>query len=173
MHHLNLDSPENLVFVNEYIEHLRKRRGFTKDSTWAWANRNFDEKTPYLYTDASRVETKKDEPKRTGIAFFFGNNHPLNLGLDIGERSSAFTGELLAMNVALHRLYFWGGFKGQQVIVRTDCLNLMHWLWNLENSQKKQRPLQDHHSTEEDTKNLQNLLRLLRCFPKGRVTMQW
>ncbi|CAJ0954547.1 unnamed protein product, partial [Mesorhabditis belari] len=49
----------------------------------------------------------------------------------------------------------------------------MDALWNLENSQKKQRTLKKYDLKGNDTKNLQNLQLLLSCFPKGDVTLQW
>ncbi|CAJ0932292.1 unnamed protein product, partial [Mesorhabditis belari] len=53
---------------------------------------------------------------------FFGNGHPLELGLHMGNGlKSSFLVELFAIIVALCRLYCWAGYQDQPIILRTDC----------------------------------------------------
>ncbi|CAJ0914886.1 unnamed protein product, partial [Mesorhabditis belari] len=108
------------------------------------------------------------------MASFFGKDHRQNLSLAIGETTHPFVGELFAIHLALHIYYVSGGYKGNQVILRTDCLNVIKALYDFKANNERgfEGKLVKYVLTEQDKKNLKNLYHLLKFFPK-RVIMQW
>ncbi|CAJ0914873.1 unnamed protein product, partial [Mesorhabditis belari] len=105
-------------------EEIARDFGFTTGLLRA-ANQQFDMDKTYVYPDASRDKTSG----MTGIGIFFGKDHRQNLSLAIGKTTHPFVGESYAIHVALHKLYFWGEYKGNQVVLRTDCLNVIKALY--------------------------------------------
>ncbi|CAJ0954371.1 unnamed protein product, partial [Mesorhabditis belari] len=152
---------------------LAERFGFPTKWRSKDCHQQFNKGNIYIYTDGSRAN---DKTGTTGIGTFYGIGHPLNLGLNIGPTDHAFFGELLAINVALHRLLLWGGFGNRDVILRTDCVNVIIALKN-EEDRKLNQPLIDKDQplgwtlNRDEKKPVKNLHFLLKRFPK--VTMQW
>ncbi|CAJ0915414.1 unnamed protein product, partial [Mesorhabditis belari] len=114
---------------------LAERFGFPTKWRSKDCHQQFNKGNIYIYTDGSRAN---DKTGTTGIGTFYGIGHPLNLGLNIGPTDHAFFGELLAINVALHRLLLWGGFGNRDVILRTDCVNVIIALKNEEDRKLNQ-----------------------------------
>ncbi|KAH7707022.1 CRE-RNH-1.1 protein [Aphelenchoides avenae] len=72
----------------------------------------------YIYTDASAPVRKE----HAGIGVYFGSGHALNGFLQLKAGIKSGEAEVFAATEALDMLWNWPGYKGEFVILRSDCL---------------------------------------------------
>ncbi|CAJ0957612.1 unnamed protein product, partial [Mesorhabditis belari] len=133
-------------------------------------NQTFPEEHVIIYTDGSF----NVHGGYGGIGMFLGNDHPLELGLSMcNGLKSSFLVELFAIVVALCRVYCWGGYQGQSIILRTDCKNCLTAIANLYRTEPKGLVGNDRKTLEADNeKNLNFVKHILGKFP-AEVVIQW
>ncbi|CAJ0933983.1 unnamed protein product, partial [Mesorhabditis belari] len=141
-------------------------------------NQSFESNTIYLYSDGAFCEEVGPRGEfKAALGNFFGKCHPLNFGFPIDfEVANAFATETLAANMGLHRLRIWKGYKGQKVVVRTDCLDLIKAVGNLSRGEHEKMPLRNgdrvYELSSADKENLLNLQNVAHLFPQG-VVFEW
>ncbi|CAJ0956328.1 unnamed protein product, partial [Mesorhabditis belari] len=120
---ITLPSQTRLTSGADVHRYSRESYGFEarNESTDVPFYEEFPPNAIVVYTDASCLRGIA-----TGIANFFGNDHPLNLSmrLNLNEHNSG-KGEIYATTMALHRVAHWEDYNGELVIVRTDYLNTL------------------------------------------------
>ncbi|CAJ0923407.1 unnamed protein product, partial [Mesorhabditis belari] len=120
---ITLPSQTRLASGADVHRYSRESYGFEarNESTDVPFYEEFPPNAIVVYTDASCIRGIA-----TGIANFFGNDHPLNLSmrLNLNEHNSG-KGEIYATTMALHRVAHWEDYNGELVIVRTDYLNTL------------------------------------------------
>uniref|UniRef100_A0A0R3S1E5 ribonuclease H n=1 Tax=Elaeophora elaphi TaxID=1147741 RepID=A0A0R3S1E5_9BILA len=79
-----------------------------------------------IYTDGSCIDNYA-----SGIGIYFGPNHPLNKSKAIhGQEHNSGLAEIIAARTALKLLRKWNFYNGENVILRTDFLPLIHAMNN-------------------------------------------
>ncbi|KAI6197532.1 hypothetical protein M3Y94_01235500 [Aphelenchoides besseyi] len=79
--------------------------------------------TIVIYTDGSCVAGE-----RSGAGAYFGPQHPLNISASLPAPHNSGLAEIWAAILALESLEKWKGFRGEAVMIRTDCMAVIDGL---------------------------------------------
>ncbi|KAH7710323.1 CRE-RNH-1.1 protein [Aphelenchoides avenae] len=113
----------------------------------------------YVYTDASAPVRKE----YAGIGVYFGSGHALNGFLQLKAGIKSGEAEVFAATEALDVLWNWPGYKGEFVVLRSDCLATIEKMEKIIERGTVQEPEQD--KTFDNAVRL--LIQLAEKFPKG------
>ncbi|KAI6172510.1 hypothetical protein M3Y98_00981100 [Aphelenchoides besseyi] len=81
--------------------------------------------TILIYTDGSCVAGE-----RSGAGAYFGPQHPLNIAASLPTPHNSGLAEIWAAILALEALHKWKAYRGEAIMIRTDCMVVIDGLRN-------------------------------------------